>query len=406
MATRLSLLQQQEQQPPQQQQLQQHDEQTPSRPQQQQLMQRDMHEHECIDNNLTLLGTPVKADIHNLSSDESRASNENAPLQSTHTVQQHEMQMQKQQKLGMSIVKRRVAWTAEEDERLRDAVKQHHAKNWKRIALEFGDAKSDVQCLHRWQKVLDPHLVKGPWTPEEDAQVLELVNQYGPKKWSDIAKGLPGRIGKQCRERWHNHLNPDICKEPFTEKEDDLILETHKVVGNCWAAIAKKLNGRTDNAVKNRWNSTLKKRFVEADQIDAEKLKNRNTSSRKRRWRAANVAPLSCSPSTEKRQKVKKRQERLKQKQLQNQENLQTELIRSNAEHMLLFGTASFSDALDSCHKQQQQQQHDQCWVRNELSDGCFLRSNCCCCFCSRFSKHFQTVRGLLCESLIIFSVE
>lgn len=81
-------------------------------------------------------------------------------------------------------------------------MKQHKGKNWKKIAeTAFGNEKSDVQCLHRWQKVLNPKLVKGPWTKEEDTLVIQLVNQHGPKKWSLIASHLPGRIGKQCRER-------------------------------------------------------------------------------------------------------------------------------------------------------------------------------------------------------------
>jgi myb proto-oncogene protein len=83
---------------------------------------------------------------------------------------------------------------------LRIAVSQHKAKNWKKIAEEFTD-RTDVQCLHRWQKVLNPELVKGPWTKEEDELVMKLVSEHGPKKWSLIASHLRGRIGKQCRER-------------------------------------------------------------------------------------------------------------------------------------------------------------------------------------------------------------
>ena len=72
--------------------------------------------------------------------------------------------------------------------------------------------------------MLDPRLVKGPWTKEEDVKVMELVKELGPKKWSAIADHLPGRIGKQCRERWHNHLNPDIRKDAWTPEEDAVIL--------------------------------------------------------------------------------------------------------------------------------------------------------------------------------------
>lgn len=68
----------------------------------------------------------------------------------------------------------------------------------------------------------------GTQTKEEDDLVVELVMKHGPKNWSFIAKHLPGRIGKQCRERWHNHLNPDIRKERWTEQEDQAIIEAHK----------------------------------------------------------------------------------------------------------------------------------------------------------------------------------
>ncbi|KAH7687306.1 myb proto-oncogene protein plant protein, partial [Dioscorea alata] len=106
-------------------------------------------------------------------------------------------------------------------------------------------------------------LKKGPWTPEEDKKLMEYIKNNGHGSWRNLPKnaGL-NRCGKSCRLRWTNYLRPDIKRGKFTEEEERLIIHLHSILGNKWSSIASQLPGRTDNEIKNYWNTHIKKKLM------------------------------------------------------------------------------------------------------------------------------------------------
>lgn len=101
------------------------------------------------------------------------------------------------------------------------------------------------------------------WTLQEDNQLRKLVDEHGHRKWSFIASKMNGRRGKQCRDRWLNHLKPDIRRGEWTAEEERILVEGHRMLGTRWAALAKLLPGRPENAIKNHWHATLRCKWAQ-----------------------------------------------------------------------------------------------------------------------------------------------
>jgi len=121
--------------------------------------------------------------------------------------------------------------------------------------------------MQKWQELSSPPVIKGKgsWTPEEDSILRDKRIKFG-RKWAKIASYLPGRQGKQCRERYVNHLDPNLKKGEWTDDEEAILIALHEHHGNRWANIAKQLPGRSDNDIKNHWYSTIQRKFQQHGQ--------------------------------------------------------------------------------------------------------------------------------------------
>mmetsp|Transcript_25251 Transcript_25251/g.35398 ORF Transcript_25251/g.35398 Transcript_25251/m.35398 type:complete len:571 (+) Transcript_25251:3-1715(+) len=154
-------------------------------------------------------------------------------------------------------------WPAEELELLKKLVEQYQdtSPRWNDISANF-PSRTAIDCLTQWQSLSSPPVIKGKgsWTAEEDNILKDKRQLYG-RKWAKIAAHLPGRQGKQCRERFVNHLDPELKKGEWTDDEEAVLIALHENHGNRWANISKQIPGRSDNDVKNHWYSTIQRKF-------------------------------------------------------------------------------------------------------------------------------------------------
>eukprot|EP01089_Gocevia_fonbrunei_P019137 TRINITY_DN6675_c0_g2_i3.p1 TRINITY_DN6675_c0_g2~~TRINITY_DN6675_c0_g2_i3.p1 ORF type:complete len:317 (+),score=95.79 TRINITY_DN6675_c0_g2_i3:144-953(+) len=146
-------------------------------------------------------------------------------------------------------------WTEEEDKIVIEAVRRFGEKNWQQVANAL-EGRTGQQCLHRWQKTLNPNIHRGRWSADEDMKLTLAVKAYGSKNWIKIQKHVPGRTDVQCRERWVNILNPQLNNGPWTDEEDVRLKDAIEKFGiGKWSQIANALHPRTDNQCWRRWKS-------------------------------------------------------------------------------------------------------------------------------------------------------
>ncbi len=167
-------------------------------------------------------------------------------------------------------------WSEEEDARLVEAVNAFGGKNWKAIAALVG-TRDFMQCNQRWRKSLRPGLTKGTWTTEEDDQLRKAILLYGCNAWRAVAATVDGRNTKQCKERWCKYLDPRINLGAWTPEEDMKLMESYERHEGRWANIAADITGRTDNMVKVRYKSLVRRTTggSDGDSSDAEGVTSR-----------------------------------------------------------------------------------------------------------------------------------
>eukprot|EP00937_MAST-01D_sp_MAST-1D-sp2_P006993 g6993.t1 len=192
-------------------------------------------------------------------------------------------------------------WSSAEDALLRAAVKKIGARQWKVIASYVPD-RSHIQCMQRWQKVLEPSLNKGFWSAGEDDQLRAAVALHGSSSWTNVAAMIEGRNCKQCRERWNNYLDPTLKKGNWDAAEDKALLQGREMFGDRWSLLSKLLPGRSQIQVRDR-SKTLdlkareKKGGGEAKPRAAKRARNKGHSAKDSGAKGVRGASGGCKPA-------------------------------------------------------------------------------------------------------------
>ena len=206
--------------------------------------------------------------------------------------------MENSQKQKIFIIKKVIKqkkWTKEEDKQLIELVQTHNEKKWKEISNFFHN-KNPLQCFSRYKRI-KPGVNKGSWNKEEDDEILKLIKIHGTN-WSLISKIIKTRNNKQIRDRYINILAPNLNKKKFTFEEDMLIIKLYKEFGAKWSRIHTYFKNRTTDMIKNRFHSSIKKKYKDLlKDINKNKSNSSTDSSSSNNKEVSTIYKLSYPPS-------------------------------------------------------------------------------------------------------------
>jgi len=186
-------------------------------------------------------------------------------------------------------------WTKEEDKQLIELVQSHNEKKWKEISNFFHN-KNPLQCFSRYKRI-KPGVNKGSWNKEEDDEIMKLIKIHGTN-WSLISKIIKTRNNKQIRDRYINILAPNLNKKKFTFEEDMLIIKLYKEFGAKWSRIHTYFKNRTTDMIKNRFHSSIKKKYKDLlKDINKKKSNSSTDSSSSNNKEISTIYKLSYPPS-------------------------------------------------------------------------------------------------------------